>query len=670
VTEQRIADLTARLEEHNYRYHVLADPTVSDQEYDALLEELRALEERHPDLRRADSPTQRVGGEPASEFATVPHATPMLSLDNSYSRDDVIAFDRRVHNALPDEAVDYVAELKVDGVALSLAYEDGMLVRAVTRGNGAHGDEITANARTIRAIPLRLRGEGATCEIRGEVYMSLEAFADLNRRQEEEGRAPFANPRNSTAGSLKLQDPGHVAERPLQFYAYWLDPAARPDMRTHVQRLESLRDLGLPVNPTFRRCGDLEEVFAYYDSYGSRRDELGYDIDGIVIKVNDLGQQDRLGSTAKSPRSAMAYKFPAQQQQTVLREIVLQVGRTGVIAPVALLDRVQLAGSTVRRATLHNADEIARKDIRVGDTVLLEKGGDVIPKVVGIAPDKRPAESDAFVFPTTCPACDSELVRDEEEAAIRCVNPTCPGQLKRRLEHFAGRNAMDVEGLGTAVVEQLVNGELVSDVGDLYSLDLKSLSGLERLAERSAQSILDGLAASRERPFDRVLFALGILHVGTTVARNLAREFPSLDRLQAATAEELEAAEEIGPVIAHAIGDFLASPGTAAVLTKLREAGLQLARPEEDEVAGAGTSYFAGKSAVLTGTLSRYTRDEAGDLIRRLGGRVIGSVSGKTDLVIAGEQAGSKLRKAEELGVETLSEEDFLRRLAEAGIPS
>ena len=666
--QQRIEALVAQLEEHDYRYYVLAEPAVSDQVYDALLEELRELERLHPDFQHDDSPTQRVGGEPTPEFATVPHSTPMLSLDNSYSRDDVLAFDQRVHNALPEEDVDYVAELKVDGVALSLVYENGVLAQAVTRGNGTRGDDITVNARTIRAIPLRLRREGVSCTVRGEVYMSLAAFSELNRLQEAEGRAPFANPRNSAAGSLKLQDPGAVAGRPLQFYAYWLDSEAVPGMRTHVQRLEGLRDLGLPVNPTFRHCTDLEGVFSYYQQFEASRGDLEYEIDGIVMKVNDLDQQERLGSTAKSPRGAMAYKFPAQRQQTVLREIRLQVGRTGVISPVALLDPVQLAGSTVQRATLHNADEIARKDIHVGDTVWVEKGGDVIPKVVGIAPEKRPAKSQPFVFPTACPACRSELVQDEEEAAVRCVNPACPGQLKRRLEHFAGRNAMDIEGLGTAVVEQLVDEGLVSDVGDLYSLDLESLSDLERLAERSAQNILDSLATSRQRPFDRVLFALGILHVGTTVARNLVREFPSIGHLQRATAEDLEAAEEIGPIIARAIGDFFANPGTEALLAKLHKAGLQLERPAEDEDKETVASYFVGKSAVVTGTLSRYTREEVGDLVRQLGGRVIGSVSGKTDLLIAGEQAGSKLRKAEELGVTILSEEDFVRHLAEAGI--
>ena len=673
---QRIADLIAEIEDHNYRYHVLARPTVSDQEYDALLRELQGLEEGHSDLRRPDSPTRRVGGQPTSEFPAVRHATPMLSLDNSYSRDDVLAFDQRVRKALPEDDVRYVAELKIDGVALSLVYEDGVLVRAVTRGDGVQGDEITANARTIRAIPLRLRRAGVDCEVRGEVYMRLPDFAALNRQQEEADKAPFANPRNSTAGSLKLQNPSTAARRRLQFFAYWLNPAAVPGLHTHIDRLAALRDLGFPVNPVHTRCAGIDEVFEFYDRCEAERDDLEYEIDGVVIKVDDLDQQRRLGSTSKSPRSAMAYKFRARQQQTVLREIRLQVGRTGTISPVAVLDPVLLGGSTVQRATLHNADEIERKDIRLGDTVILEKGGDVIPKIIAVVPEKRPEGAEPFRFPTACPVCSSELVRYEDEAATRCVNPACPGQLKRRLGHFAGRNAMDVEGLGTAVIEQLVDGELVHDVGDLYAVGQDALAGLERQAERSAQNILDSLEASRARPYDRVLFALGILHVGTTVARALAAAFPTVGRLAAASPSELEVVDEIGPTIARSVTDFFANPATAPLIAKLRRAGLQLSQPEAGAAAeaaakaaateGGQSSYFSGKTAVLTGALSELTRDEAAELIRRLGGQIASSVSGRTDLVVAGENAGSKLARARELGVEVLSEEEFLQRLQEA----
>ena len=656
---KRISELSARIEEHDYRYHALADPLISDRDYDTLMDELQELEKANPSLAQPDSPTRRVGGEPTSDFPTIRHATPMLSLDNSYSREDVLAFDQRVRNGLPEEDVQYIAELKVDGVALSLIYEDGILRRAVTRGNGVQGDEVTGNARTIRAVPLKLRRPRISCEVRGEVYMTLSAFAALNEQQEKDGKQLFANPRNSTAGSLKLQHPGLVAARRLHFFAYWLELADDADP-THADHLGTLRDLGFPVNPAVTVCDDLDEVFRFYAEYEARREKLDYEIDGIVLKVNDLGQQVRLGATSKSPRSAMAYKFPAQQSHTTLREIRWQVGRTGAISPVAVLDPVRLAGTTVQRATLHNVDEIKRKDIRLGDTVLLEKGGDVIPKVVGVVAGKRADGSQPCPVPTACPVCESELVRDEDEAVLRCINSACPGQLKRRLEHFAGRNAMDIEGLGTAIIEQLVDRELVTDVGDLYDIDEDTLAGLERLASRSARNILDSLAGSVQRPFDRLLFALGIPHVGTTVARTLTAAFPAIERLASAAAEELEQVEEIGPTIARSITEFFANPQTGALIDKLRRAGLQL---EQAETPASADSYFSGKSVVLTGTLASFSRDECAAAIRKLGGVISSSVSRKTDLVIAGEKAGSKLAKAEELGIEILTEEELVKYL-------
>ena len=678
AAEERVRDLTAQLEEHNYRYHVLADPAISDGEYDALMAELQKLEESDPALRKPDSPTLRVGGEPTSDFPSRRHASPMLSLDNSYSRDDVGAFDQRVRSALTDDGdadedmdvhVEYVSELKIDGIALSLIYEDSRLVRAVTRGNGVRGDEVTANARTVRAVPLKLRRPGVNCEVRGEVYMTLSAFAGLNKRQEELGKPLFANPRNSTAGSLKLQSPSLVATRKLRFFAYWLDLENDTD-RTHASHLATLRDLGLPVNPEQEICPDLEAVFRFYDSYEIRREELDYEIDGVVIKVNDLEQYRRLGTTAKSPRGAMAYKFAAQQSSTVLTEIRWQVGRTGAISPVAVLEPVLLAGSTVQRATLHNVDEIQRKDIRLRDTVVLEKGGDVIPKIVGVLLDKRPPDSVPAAVPSACPVCDSELVRDEDEAAMRCTNARCPGQIKRRLEHFAGRNAMDIDGLGTAVIEQLVDSGLVNDVGDLYSLNVEALAGLERLAERSARNIIESLERSVERPFDRVLFGLGIPHIGTTIARTLAGEFKSMQHLAVAGAEELEEAEEIGPTISRALALFFANPHTAELIEKLRRAGLQLEQIEQTEiVTGTGTgatdSFFSGKTVVLSGALALYTRDECAAAIERLGGRIASSVTRKTDLLVAGDKAGSKLAKAEKLGIDILDEEELVRHLGE-----
>ena len=663
---QRIAALADELEEYLYRYHVLDAPTISDQEFDRLLAELQALEEAHPALKRPDSPTQRVGGAPTSDFPTVRHARPMLSLDNSYSRQDVFDFDRRVRQSLPDEAVEYVFELKIDGVALSLTYQDSLLVRAVTRGDGVQGDEITANARTIPTIPLRLRQPGINCEIRGEVYMESSDFAQLNAQRAADGEPLFANPRNSTAGSLKLQDPNLVAKRNLRFFAYWIHAEDGGQTR-HSECLATLRAWGLMV-PEHRRCASLADVFNFYDHYATTRSDLPYEIDGVVIKVDSLSQQERLGYTAKSPRSAMAYKFPAYQARTRLLEIRLQVGRTGAVTPVAVLEPVPLAGSTIARASLHNADDIRRKDVRIGDTVLIEKGGDVIPKVVGVDRSERPDDSAEYVFPNQCPSCKGSLTRDAEEAVTRCDNPTCPAQLRRRLEHFALRNAMDIEGLGPAVVEQLVEQELVKDLSNLYELNVESLGALERMGEKSAQNLLDGLDRSKEQPFDRVLFALGIRHVGATVARTLARTFGSLDALCKASVEELEATHEIGPTIARSLHASLPDlPALDPVLYKLKnKAKLQFEVKAEEEAAPA--SHFNGKTVVITGTLSGYSRDEAAALIERLGGKTTSSVSKKTDLLIAGEKAGSKLAKAQALGVAVLDEAAFIARLEEAGV--
>ena len=663
-TAHRIAELIDQLDAHDYRYFVLADPLVSDREYDLMLSELRRLEEACPHLLRQDSPTRRVGGLPTSEFPTVRHANPMLSLDNSYSRADVLAFDQRVRDALAGEEVFYVAELKIDGVALSLSYENSLLVRAATRGDGVQGDEITANVRTMRSIPLRLRRPDVTCEIRGEVYMSIPDLATLNRQREKEEQPPFANPRNAAAGALKLQDPRLVSRRRLRFFAYWLR-CPTPVAATHLEHLRALRQWGLPTNPHFVHCSTIEAAFGFHERFQARRDELPYEIDGTVVKVDSLDQQERLGATAKSPRSAMAFKFTARQATTVLRRIDLQVGRTGAVTPVALLEPVPLGGSTIQRATLHNEEEIRRKDIRPGDTVVVEKGGDVIPKIVSVVDGMRPSGTAPFRFPDECPVCGAPLVRDPDEAAVRCENPACPAQLKRRLQHFAARRALDIEGLGPAVIEQLVERRLVKDAGDLYSLDLESLTGLERMGEKSARNLLDGLGASRTRPFARVLFALGIRHVGSTVAQTLARNFPSSADLAQASEAELEAVPEIGPIIARSVAAFFGAPGTGELVGKLRRAGLQLELDVKD--AESGESYFTGKTVVLTGSLSKYTREEAASLIEQSGGRTSASVSKKTDLVIAGDQAGSKLARARQLNIAVLSEEEFIEHLQATG---
>lgn len=665
VVAQRIKILVAQLNKHNYHYHVLDTPLIQDQEFDHLLAELQNLESAHPEFIQPDTPTQRIGGAAISQFPTIIHTRPMLSLDNSYSREDLYAFDQRVRNALPEASVDYVAELKVDGVALALHYENSVLVQAATRGDGHQGDEITNNARTIPAIPLRLAQAGISCEIRGEVYMTAGDFAELNGIREANDEPQFANPRNATAGSLKLQDPKLAAKRKLRYAAYWLH-SATSTATTHLDNLAQLRQWGLPVNTAQAHCPDIDAVFSFYDKYDQERDTLAYEIDGVVIKVNNLNQQERLGFTAKSPRSAMAYKFSARQAQTILQDILFQVGRTGAVTPVAVLTPVLLAGSTISRASLHNEEDIHRKDIRIGDTVTLEKGGDVIPKIVGIVPEKRPANTHAFIFPINCPSCQTPLIREPDEAAIRCYNPACPAQLKRSLQHFAGRNAMDIEGLGPAITNQLVDLALVKAVSDLYNLSLENLAPLERFGPKAAQNLLNSLETSRQRPFSRVLFALGIRHVGTTVAQTLAIHFVNIEALAQATLESLEATPDIGPTIALSVHSFFASSTTPIQLHKLQQAGLQLSM----DIASMETtdSYFSGKSIVLTGTMARYSRDQAGEYIRQLGGKMVSSVSQKTDLLIAGDKAGSKLSKATTLGIEILAEDAFIEKLQEAGI--
>ena len=677
----RIAQLVEQLNEHNYRYAVLNDPAISDREYDALMDELSDLEARHPDLIQPDSPTQRVTSDLTREFPTVQHDIPMLSLDNTYSEDELRDFEDRIRRELPDEELQYVAELKIDGVALSLIYENGLLTRGVTRGNGTQGEDITPNVKTIKSIPIRLKtcaesmssndsiGEGLFsnpvpyCEIRGEVYLDHNTFDAINVLREKNEENPFANPRNATSGSLKLQDAQQVAERRLSFFAYsFRSPAIQ--LPTHGENLSYLERLGLPVNANRTPCDNIDDIIAQAREWQEKRPGLPYDIDGIVIKVNSIAQQNKLGATSKSPRWAISYKYSAEQAETVLKEITLQVGRTGVITPVANLEPVQLAGTTVSRATLHNAEELERKDIREGDTVILEKGGDVIPKVVRVVTAKRAKDTIAFEFPKNCPVCDAPLIKDETEVAIRCENPQCLAQLKGNIRHFASRTAMDIEGLGTALVEQLVDNELelVRDVGDLYSLELEQLEGLERMAEKSAQNVLDALEASKQQPFHRVLFALGIRHIGATVARVLSDNFHNIDRLRDTQPEEIEAVHEIGSAIAESIHTYLNTESNWTIVEKLRAAGINL---ESEAPADTGPKPLDGKTVVVTGTFSRWGRQQAQDLIRALGGKPTSSVSGKTDLVIAGEKAGSKLAKAEQLGIDVLNEEEFVELIGE-----
>ncbi len=667
---ERIEVLRREIRSHDHRYFVLDDPVISDYDYDMLVNELRDLESAHPDLITPDSPTRRVGGTPSSTFPVVRHPVPMLSIGNTYNDEEIRDFDRRIRDMLGPESVHaYAVELKIDGVAVSLRYEDGALALGATRGDGEQGDDITANLRTIRSIPLRIAEERPllnNIEVRGEVYLSHDGFRTLNELRAEREEPLFANPRNATAGSLKLRDPRIVAERPLRVFLYTLrfaDEAGalaeQPELDSHFQRLGWLADQGFPTNREAQRFATIGEVIDFCQEWEARRSSLSYDIDGMVIKVDSIGLHGELGATMKSPRWAIASKFAAQRAVTRLQEIRLQVGRTGVVTPVAEFEPVFLAGSTISRATLHNEEEIRRKDLRVGDTVFVEKGGDVIPKVVSVDLSKREDGSTPFVMPTACPVCETTLVRVGDEVAVRCGNAACPAQMQARVTHFTARNAMDIEGFGPAVTEQILENGLIDDVGDIYGLTREQLGTLERMGERSADNLLRGIETSRDRPLDRLLFSLGIPHVGERVARQIADRFRSMKGIMAASEEDLVAVPEIGPKIAECIVSFFRNERNLEIVAKLQEAGLNLALamtdvPEDN----AGSQALADKIFVITGTLSNYTREEMADLIASAGGRVTSSVSKKTDYLVAGENAGSKLQKAQSLGVEILSEQE------------
>lgn len=663
---KRVEALREKLREHDYRYYVLAKPVISDEEYDKLMKELIDLEREYPELVTPDSPSQRVGGEPTKEFPTVTHAVPMLSLSNTYSEEEVLEFDRRVRSLLGKEPYRYVCELKFDGVAVSLTYTEGLFVRGATRGDGMQGDDITQNLKTIRSIPLRLNKHPKgleDIEVRGEVFMTREDFQKMNEERELAGEKTFINPRNSAAGTLKLQDPKIVAQRPLKFYAYFLR-AEGIKLTSHYENLRLLKELGFPVNEHARLCHTINEVIEYWKEWEERREDLPYDIDGVVVKVDSLRQQDLLGATAKSPRWAIAFKFTARKKETVLKDIVLQVGRVGTITPVAELEPVFVGGTTVSRATLHNEDYIKELDIRIGDTVVVEKGGDVIPKVSEVVKEKRKPGAKPFQMPRTCPECKSTIIRPEGEANYYCNNTECPAQVKARIEHFAHRGAMDIEGLGEAVVEQLVNLGFVSNYADLYDLHKKKakLVELERWGEKSVQNLLEAIEQSKQKSFARVLFALGIRHVGSGVAQLLVKHFPSLDALMHARKEELEQIQGIGPQIAGSVYEFFRDKHNRAIVERLRKAGLRM---EETIPKVAKSSPVFGKTFVLTGTLSSMTREEAKEKIESLGGIVGSSVSKNTDYLVVGEEAGSKLDKAKKLGVATLSEEEFLAMIGE-----
>jgi len=665
--QKQIENLRKEIRDHNYRYYVLNEPAVSDYEYDRLLKKLITLEQEQPKLITPDSPSQRVGGEPTKEFPTVAHDVPMLSLGNTYSREELEEFEKRIQTMLPEADIQYIAELKFDGIAVSLIYRDSLLVRAATRGDGERGDDITPNIRTIRSVPLSLfqqKGLPKDIEVRGEVYIPKKEFARLNREQEAREDRVFANPRNATAGTLKLQDPKIVAKRPLQFSAYFLrildsDPPFKEIKSTHLENLHLLRELGLPVSRQVALCRTMWDVLDFCSGWEEKREELPYEIDGVVIKVNDLHQQTELGSTAKSPRWAIAYKFKAKQATTVLKAIHLQMGRTGTVTPVAVLDPVFLAGSTISRATLHNEDEIRRKDIREQDTVLIEKGGDVIPKVVKVILEKRPEKSKPFHMPGKCPVCSSPLIRIEGEAAVRCENIACPAQVHRRIEHFASRGAMDIDGLGDALILQLVEKRLVSDYGDLYRLKKEEVAELDRMGQKSAQNLIEAIQESKQRSLERVIFALGIRYVGSTVAMILADHFGSIDSLMKASQSELDAIEGVGPTISESIVQFYGQKHNLKVIDKLKQAGVRMA--EERRIRRSGI--FNGKTFVMTGALDRMTRQAASELIESEGGKVTSSVSRNTDYVLVGQNPGSKYQKAQDLGVTLIDEDTFISML-------
>jgi DNA ligase (NAD+) len=659
---RKMEKLREEILDHDYRYYVLADPTISDEQYDRLMCELQELEHQHPELRTFDSPTQRVGGTPTKEFATVTHDPSMLSLANAYSEEEIRDFDRRVRELLGETEPQYVAELKFDGVAITLRYRNGRFTQGATRGDGTQGDDITNNLKTIRSLPLRLRSADRSLqdiEVRGEAFMHRKDFERLNEQRSREEEKLFINPRNATAGTLKLQDPRVVAARPISFFAYYLF-APEAKLQSHSRNLTTLKNLGFPVSEHRRTCTSIDEVVDFWHIWEQQRDTLPFDIDGVVVKVDSLAQQQLLGTIAKSPRWAMAFKFTSRKAETTLKEIVLQVGRLGTITPVAELQPVFLGGTTVSRATLHNVDYIEELDLRVGDTVVVEKGGDVIPKVSGTIKEKRPSGTRRFVMPDRCPVCQSPLVRPEDEANYSCDNTECPAQVKGRIEHFAQRGAMDIEGLGEAAVNQLVEMGFVENVADLYSLHkAKSrLVAIERWGEKSTTNLLTAIEQSKKQPFHRLLYALGIRHIGAGVARVLAVNFSSMERLGTLSIDDLQTVTTIGPRIAESIVHFFGEKHNRHLIARLRNAGLTMAS-SSNRTQGS----LSGKTFVLTGTLPALTRDEAKRRIEQAGGTVASGVSRNIHYVVVGEDAGSKLDKARALGIATISEADLLKMI-------
>ena len=652
--------LREQIRHHEYLYYLLDAPEISDAAFDKLMNQLKQLEAEHPELRTPDSPTVRVGGTPREGFQTVQHERPMLSLDNAFSYDALRDWDRRVREISGHKDIEYIAEHKFDGLSISLHYADGILIRGVTRGDGRTGEDVTPNVKTIRSVPLRVDPAtlkkvklGPNLEVRGEIMMPADSFEELNRRQAETGGKIFVNPRNAAAGSVRVLDPTITAQRKLDFFAYYIYIEGKEPFPKHSDALEALKQLRFRASSDWELCDGIEEVIRYCTAWDAKRERLPYEIDGVVIKVNSIGLQNELGFTAKAPRWAIAYKYPARQEHTVVKDIVVQVGRTGTLTPVAMLEPVQVGGVTVSRSTLHNMDEIERLGVQIGDTVLVERAGEVIPhilKVVKESKDRRP-----FKMPTKCPVCGSAIHKMEGEVAYRCLNSACPAKRRESLLHFASRHAMDIDGLGDKIVDQLVDKDLAKDVADLYALKLDELANLERMGEKSAQNLLDEIDKSRQASLQRVIYALGIPFVGERTAELLANRFSSMEELAKAKEEQLYEVAEVGPKVASGILGFFSEPANRNVIKKLEKAGV---RPRMERRAVRSTK-FAGKSFVFTGALANRSREEAGELVQQHGGKVSGSVSKKTDYVVVGADPGSKHDKAKELGVTILTEQEF-----------
>jgi DNA ligase (NAD+) len=664
--KKNIERLREKIRYHNYRYYILDDPIISDAEYDQLMKELMEWEKKYPQYITTSSPTQRVGIEPVPEFTTVQHITPMLSLTNAFSSEELRAFDQRIKKLIPQQKLDYVVELKIDGLAVALVYENGIFIRGATRGDGITGEEITSNLKTIRTIPLKLFGDDlpSHLEIYGEVYMKKSDFKKLNEDRIKKEEYLFANPRNAAAGSVRQLDPRITVQRHLETFIYQATFPEGPKFNNHMGVLNYLKKIGFKVNPYIEFCSDIDSAINYCQRWIEKRKELDYEIDGMVIKINSLKMREELGLTTRSPRWAIAYKFPAQQVTTKIRDIIVQVGRTGALTPVAMLDPVKISGSVVQRATLHNEDEIRRKDIRIGDTVLVQKAGEVIPEVVKVIKEKRTGKEKEFVMPSKCPVCGAKVFRLEGEVVSRCNSLTCLAQLKERIRHFASRNAMDIEGLGPAIIDQLVENGLIKNVSDIYFLKRDDLISLERMAEKSADNLMNAIEKSKNRSFANLIYGLGIRYVGVHTSEVITRYFPTLDKLRKINLEELIEINEIGPKIAESIVLFFKEKENLDIMERLRSADLNFGQKEEKKRKKKRAQIFTGKQFVLTGILKDFTRTQVTEIIGELGGRVTSSVSKKTDYVVIGEDPGSKYDKAQKIGIPIINEEEFKKLIS------